>query len=151
MIGYFRGARKNIRNGGGLCLDVAGGKNKNNQHLTFWPCHNGLNQAWFLDTRGIKYPLNPIRDGIKFQIKTRMAENRALFWHEAIAGGQFRLRIRNNNPANNKQWWIFSSRTHTVRAWADRRQVISNQDGQGYKIGVAAVVRPWKGVNFQGI
>ena len=55
-----------------------------------------------------------------------MAQSRAIFWHEHIGAGQYRLRIRNTNPANNRQWFIHDSRTHTIRSWADRRRAISN-------------------------
>jgi hypothetical protein len=48
-ITYHPGTLRNLRNNGGMCLDVAGGKNVNNQHLTFWTCHNGLNQGWIID------------------------------------------------------------------------------------------------------
>jgi hypothetical protein len=81
-----------------------------------------------------------------------MGGHRALFWHEVLApAGQYRLRIRNNNPGDNKQWFVFNSRTHTIRTWSDRRQVIANQVGQGFIVGKAAVVRPWKSENFQKI
>jgi hypothetical protein len=96
----MNGARRNIRNNGKQCLDVWGGRNLNNQHLTWWTCHNGVNQAWFTDQKEMIFKKYPIRDGRKFQIKTRMNENRALFWHEAIAANQFRLRIRDTNPGD---------------------------------------------------
>lgn len=43
MIGFYNGTRKNIRNGGGLCLDVYGNSNVHYQPITFWACHNELN------------------------------------------------------------------------------------------------------------
>jgi hypothetical protein len=54
MLGYFKGLRKNLRNGGGHCLDIWGGASSkrtastkkagdNDLNLTFWPCNIGLN------------------------------------------------------------------------------------------------------------
>jgi hypothetical protein len=92
-----------------------------------------------------------LKDGRRFQIKTRMRGHRALFWHEHIGGGQYRLRIHNNNSRNNRQWWIFDSRTKTIRAWADRQKVVCNQLGHAFHIGRIAVARQWKGENYQRI
>jgi hypothetical protein len=78
-----------------------------------------------------------------------MTGGRALFWSEHIGGNQFRLRIRNNNPADSKQWFVFDSRTHTIRAWSDRNKAISNQKGQGFNKGKAAVVRPFENEVYQ--
>ena len=150
-IGYYKGNRRNIRNAIGLCLDVWGGRNVNNQHLTWWTCHNGLNQAFALDKRGISYQRNPIKDGVRFQIKTRMATNRAIFWREDIGGQQFRLRIRDNNPKDMKQFWVFDSRTKTIRAFLKRTHVIANQVAKGFAIGKAAVVLKYTGKNVEKI
>lgn len=65
-IEWFTGPRRNIRNLGGKCLDVAGGKNADQQHVIWWNCHNGLNQAWKLERRGFTYSRNPLNDGIRF-------------------------------------------------------------------------------------
>lgn len=32
----------------------------------------------------MKYPAYPLRDGIKFQIKSRMSGNRAIYWRNHI-------------------------------------------------------------------
>jgi len=104
-------------------------------------CHNALYQGWKLDTKSIRFPANPLKNGRKFQIKTRMQYNRAVYWAEHIGSYQYRLRIRNTNAGDNKQWFVFDSRTNTIRAWADRRKVISNQINQRFNKGVAANVR----------
>jgi len=106
---------------------------------------------WILNTKAPSYPKQPLRDGVKFQIRSRMAQRRALFWHEHIGGHQFRLRIRDNNPENIRQWFVFDSRTRTIRAWGRRSHVISNQMGVGFRIGHSAVVRIWRGENYQRI
>jgi len=78
-----------------------------------------------------------------------MVQNRALFWHEHIGGYQYRLRIRDNNPYNNKQWWRFDSRTKTIRSEARRNFALSGQRGQRFNHGANAVIRQWKGEVYQ--
>lgn len=55
---FHRGQTRNVRNTGGKCLDVVGGRNVNNRHVSWYNCHNGLNQAWFMTTH-IPRPLPP--------------------------------------------------------------------------------------------
>jgi hypothetical protein len=75
--------------------------------------------------KSVEYPPYPLGNGVKFQIKSRMEGNRALYWNTKIAGDQFRAFIRDNNPADTRQWWTFDSRTHTVRAFAKQTHVLS--------------------------
>jgi len=151
MMRFFGGSRRNIRNTWNKCLDVHGNHNSHHRHVIWWQCHNGANQGWYIDRVGYRYPPYPLGDGVKFQIKSRMPSNRALFWHEHIGSNQFRLRIRDNNPENNKQWFTFDSRTKTIRAWAKRSYVIANQQGYAFRIGVAATIRPYRNENYQRI
>jgi hypothetical protein len=132
-----------------MCLDVHGASNTHDRHTIWYGCHKGLNQAWYLDQKAIKFPTYPLKDGIKFQIKSRMPTHRALFWHEHIGGNQFRLRIRDNMPDNLKQWFTFDSRSRTIRAYAKRTHALANQAGYRYRVGVAATVRPFKGEVYQ--
>lgn len=99
----------------------------------------------------MNYPRNPYKDGIRFQIRTLMRSKRVIYWADHIGGGQHLLRIRKSNFRNNRQWFVFDWRTHTIRAWADRRKVISNQLGQKFLTGRRAVVRVFKGENYQRI
>jgi hypothetical protein len=144
-IRWFQTTYKNIRLMMDMCLDVHGASNSNGRWTIFYKCHNGINQRWYYDVRGVDYPRYPIRDGVKFQIKSRMSNRRALFWHEHIGGNQYRVRIRNNNPENNRQWWIFDTRTRTVRPVARRNFVLANQKGYAFRINVAVVVRQYRG------
>jgi hypothetical protein len=73
-----------------------------------------------------------------------MATFRALYWAEHIGGSQFRLRIRNNQPKENKQWFVFDRRSRTIRTFSRRNYAVSNQRGYGFRIGVAAVARQYK-------
>jgi hypothetical protein len=150
---WFRGSNKNIRNGGGHCMDVHGKSNSENRHIIFYNCHNGANQAWTLSTRGIHFPRYPLRNGKAFQIRSRMKTNRALFWSEHIGGHQYRLRIRDTNPGNNKQWFIFDWRTRSIRPQANRKLAISIQNGGNnwFYYHYAAVVKPFKGEQLQKI
>lgn len=128
QLSYFPGARRNFRNPSAKCLDVQNG-DREYASIIFQHCHNGANQGWFLDRRGVHYPRYPLRNGVRFQIKTAMRSRRALLYTEHIGSHQYRLRIRNNNPYNTKQWWIFDYRTKTIRAASNRNFVISVQKG----------------------
>jgi len=149
-VSYYPGRVRNIRSPAGYCLDFNNAR-WNGGYMVFKVCSNNAKQAFYLDRRPLHYPRYPLRDGIKFQIKSRMATNRALFWHEHIGANQYRLRIRNNNPGNNRQWWIFDWRTKSIRAFADRRRVISVQIGARNfaRNGYAAVARYYKGESIQ--
>ena len=147
----YGGARRNIRNVLNKCLDVHGGHNSNHRHVIWWQCHNGANQGWYIDRVGYRYPRYPLADGVKFQIKSRMPGNRALFWREHIGSNQYRLRIRDNNPENNRQWWTFDDRTKTIRAWARRNYVIANRQGYRFRINVPVTARPYRNENYQRI
>lgn len=117
--------------------------------MIYWNCHNGLNQGWIIDQKGVQYPKQPLKNGVKFQIRSRMGGNKALFWHEHIGGNQWRLRIRNHMPADNNQWWTFDSRTRTIRSVSKQNFVFSVQAGKGYKNGAHAVIRPWASQHTQ--
>lgn len=121
--------RQNVKLQAKLCLDVHGGRNVHNRFTIWYKCHNGANQAWYVDQTGFRYPKQVYKDGVQFQIKSKMSTFRAAYWAEQIGGNQFRLRIRNNKHKDNRQWWIFDMRTRTIRASARRSYAISNQDG----------------------
>jgi len=148
-IMWYSTSRKNVRFYNKVCMDVHGGRNVNGRWVIVWPCHNHLNQAWSVDQTRYSYPRQPLKDGQRFQIKSKMAGFRALFWNEHIGGGQYRLRIRNDSCKNNRQWFTFDRRSRTIRAYASRSMAISNQSGKGFRIGVAAVVRSYKNEVYQ--
>lgn len=107
--------------------------------------------GWYLSQKDVVFPRYPLRNGLGFQIRSQLAKKRALFWHEHIGGGQYRLRIRTHNPGNNKQWFIFDQRTNTIRTMANRKMAISIQAGGNnwFGYGYGGVVRPYKGQNTQ--
>lgn len=65
-VSYFGGNRRNIKNGGGHCLDVHGNSNAHNRHVHWYSCHNGLNQGWTLDTKDVHFPKYPLKNGTPF-------------------------------------------------------------------------------------
>jgi hypothetical protein len=93
-VRWNSGKTQNIQNNGKKCLDVHGASNTNNRHVIFWNCHNGLNQGWILDQKGEVFTNQPLDDGVKFMIKSGMANGRAVTITEHIGGNQFRLRIK---------------------------------------------------------
>lgn len=50
-IRWYSGSRRNIRNNGQKCLDVHGKSNTDQRYVIYYNCHNGLNQAWWIDQR----------------------------------------------------------------------------------------------------
>lgn len=58
-ISIYKTATQTIRNNGGKCLDVDGGKNAHNRPVIFWKCHNGPNQGWWTSTKIEKKPPKP--------------------------------------------------------------------------------------------
>lgn len=126
-------------------MDVHGNADQNKRHVHWYGCHNGLNQAWSYDLKGFNYPAYPLADGVKFQIRSKMEGNKALFWSEHIGGEKYRLRIQAHDPENEKQWWFFDSRTHTVRPLLKKDFVLANDKGHGFSIGVAATIRQYNG------
>jgi hypothetical protein len=73
-------------------------------------------------------------------MKTKMGGFRAIYFD-----GANRLRIRNNKPFDKRQWFVFDSRTRTIRSSMRRNYVMSNQAGYGYRIGGWAMMRVWRG------
>lgn len=98
QFAYWKGDKANVKNNVNQCLDVAGAQNVDNAHCVVFQCHANLNQAWIIDDKAISYPPYPLSDGVKFQIRSRMAENRVIYMAEHIGGNQHRLRIRTSLP-----------------------------------------------------
>jgi len=89
-----------LRNNGRQCLEVQSRSDTHNRKTVWVKCNNYSSERWYLDPKGIHVPQYPLKDATRFQIKSRMKTNRALYAAEHIGGSQFRLRIRDNNPAD---------------------------------------------------
>jgi hypothetical protein len=147
---WHEGSRRNIRTNRKRCLDVQSGSDTHMRHIIFYNCHNGLNQGWWIDQSGAQFRKQPFSNGIKFQIRSRMAGNRALYHHyQHIGSHQYRALIRASLPGEDRQWWIFDSRTRSIRAHTRRNYAISNQYGQKFLMKKAVVIRPWKNEHYQ--
>lgn len=103
-------------------MTVDGWRSYNNRNVVWYWNKNAPAQRWNIDTRNVHFPRYPLRDGRRFQIKTRMSGNRALYAAENRGGHNGRLlRIRDSAPWDNAQWFAFDWRTKTIRMYADRR------------------------------
>jgi hypothetical protein len=144
VINFYSGCKRNVRNAKNSCLDVSGGKNANNQPVTFWTCHDGDNQAWAIsqlkviqikevdeETKG-KFP---IKDGEKFIIRSEMKNHRMLYANEPLDANQRIVRIRDFDAHVLTAYWVFDSRTNTIRSAHYRGHVLSNRNGYGFQIG----------------
>jgi hypothetical protein len=67
----------------------------------------------------------PLRDGLRFIIRNRMRSKRQLVLGERIKTGSYRIRSRNLNARNKRGFWVFDSRTHSIRLWINRSLAIS--------------------------
>ena len=128
-----------------------GGSNSNHRHVIWFDCHNGKNQGWELDQKGVHFPRYPLGNSKRFQIRSLMKDRRSLYVAEHIGHHQYRLRIQNFNPYDNKQWFVFDWRTKSIRQWSDRNKAMSIQwKGNNWNHnGYAAVVRQFKAEGLQ--
>lgn len=157
---FYSGCFKNVRNDKGKCLDVVGRRNANNQPVTFWNCHTGENQSWAIsqikllkvkdhETKDGRFP---VRDGVKFMIRSEMPGHRMLYSNERYDSNRARrVRIRDFDAHVLTAYWVFDSRTNTIRSAHYRNWVLSNQRGYGFRIGGQANVRAWTGEKAQPI
>jgi len=145
---WHAGSRQNVRNAGGFCLDVSGAGNNHHQVVIWHNCHTGENQGWFIDQEGAQFAHPPIKDGEKFQIRSRMTEGRSLYFSEHIGNYQWRLRIQDHQPADDRQWWVFDSRTKSIRSFEKRTYAISHSIGNDFRIHTPIVVREWRDESY---
>lgn len=150
---YSNGKSANLRNAAGFCLRVDSDTGDINEAATqFVHCNEErVYQGWTVSAEAKKFPKYPLADGVKFQIKTKMSGNRAIFWSEQIGGDQYDVRIRDNFPRDSKQWWVFDSRTKTIRAFSMQNFVLCIQSGMNWNQGSSVVTRVYKGDNSQWI
>jgi len=129
-IRWINGSRRNLQNNGRKCLAVQANSNTDNRYVIFYNCNNNLSQGWRLDQRGEIMTKQPLADGRKFQIRSKMSGARAIEVREHIGAYQYRLRMRTYFPANDKQWFFFDRRSRTIRSQWRKNYAISNRRGQ---------------------
>jgi len=149
---YFSGRYNNIRNPSGFCLSMWANNARISGYAAWKLCTRSASMNWRLDRRGVRYPRYPLRDGRKFQIKSRLSKRRALIYYNR-SGHQWYLRIQNNNPYNIKQWWVFDWRTKSIRAAGNISLVVSIQlNGRNWKYyNYYGVVRKYRGEQIQKV
>ena len=135
ILNFYSGCKRNVRNNKGSCLDVSGGKNENNQPVTFWKCHDGDNQAWVISQLKIVKVQEkessdgkfPVKDGKKFMIRNEMPTHKMLYAAEKLDANQRVLRIITFNAKVKTAYWVFDSRTSTIRSAFKRDMVLTNK------------------------
>lgn len=80
QIRWFSGKNNNLRDIGERCIQALG--NSHQAYTHWYKCSSNAGQSWIIDTKGYEYPKQPLGDGVKFQIRTRMQGGKALFWAE---------------------------------------------------------------------
>lgn len=61
--------------------------NRHKIHVYWHRCHGGVNQGWYIDRKGMNYPKQPLRPGVRFQIKLIQWGMRTLFKSSSHMGG----------------------------------------------------------------
>jgi hypothetical protein len=59
--------------------------------------------------------VTPVKNGVKFILKSAMKGHRQIFWNEHLGNGEYKLRIQNANSNNQRAWFVIDSRTKTIR------------------------------------
>jgi len=111
-------------------------------------CSDTALNAFRYDIKDVVFPPQPLVDGAKFQIKSRMEGNKALFYSDNYGENEYLCRVRANDPEDITQWWVFDSRTHTIRTAKDHNFVLSTYRTYGGS-GQYAVVKPFTGQKNQ--
>ena len=130
-VRWFSGTRRTIRDVGQRCLDLP---SMSPNYPVYWKkCHGGQNQGWYIDRKGMNYPKQPLRPGVKFQIKSIHSWGlRALFKSSShMGGGQYYAMIQDSNPADRNQWMTFDLRTQSIRMFYARNMCVGNRVGYG--------------------
>lgn len=124
-----------------LCMDVYWGKDKEQQPLIMYTCHNGWNQR-FEANYNTKKPMfistGIIRDK-PFMIRSRMHGNRVLFFDKPISKGQYGIAIRTAHY-DKREIFIFDAKTGHLRNAAYRNWVLAVQQGRNNR-GARLVLR----------
>lgn len=153
VLRIYGGRSANLRNEQNFCIDSP--RSHENSKVQWWRCsRSNMNQGWSiaqinvrnkkrsvrrtrsrrgarrsrpakrLPGRQYKYP---IRDGLRFVVRTKKAavRNLALSWNENVGHGQFRLGVKPFNAKDPRVFWVFDSRTRTMRCWSHRNFVVS--------------------------
>jgi hypothetical protein len=83
----FHNKERHIQDFGNFVITPDGFANSHMNTLTWWTVSKKHPaQIWKIDTKGINFPPYPLKDGERFQIKTRLASHRAISYHEDIGG-----------------------------------------------------------------
>jgi len=149
-VRWFSGNYQNIRDASGKCLYTDSNNKHQHNHVIWHKCLNQDGQGWYYDTTGTQYPKFPIKEGVKFQIKSKYEGHRALSYFEALDHQEHYVRVQDNNPYDKKQWWVYDGRTHTIRChkqrtWALRIRMHAFPDPNDFRNGQYAVVSPYRG------
>ena len=92
-----------------FCVDAWGGRNSENNQLTYWTCHGGANQKWSFNY----YPKAPrdtgFRHGQRFKIESRMSGRRVLTVKNHIGSSQYRVVMTMPKNNNREMFWFDQS------------------------------------------
>jgi hypothetical protein len=122
-------------------MDVAGGRNADNQKVIMWSCHNGHNQRFEVNYSVVRpiFKSTHLKPNVPFMIHSRMAGGRVLFKMNHIGGGQFAVGIR-EPKYNSDEIFVFNPRTGHVQLRGHRNLALAVQRGQNNR-GTALVLR----------
>jgi len=125
-----------------MCVDVWGGRDAENNVITYWTCHNGKNQKWSIAYK----PGNPTNTGFKnnkrIRIRSKMTGGRVVTVMNHIGKNQYRTVIQTPVKNNNKQVWYLDSSKGSLRSAWHGSYFLSIEFGNNQR-GRRVVARRW--------
>lgn len=150
---WYAGSGKNIRNLQRNCLWVYGNSPSQHQYVTWQTCNAQDGQGWYYDEKDIEHTKFPVRDGVKFQIRSKQEGHRTVqinYNNQKVSSHEYYVIISDHDPYFHNQWWVYDSRTHTIRSHKDRNLVLriridyNLNDVNNYNNGQYAVAGPYR-------
>lgn len=121
---YVEGTTGNFRNAVDKCMDVIAMRDVYNQPLCSWHCSGNMNQAFTVFRPPAFKPNYPLQDKIKFHIRSKFGQRRAIERTSHYGGNRYYLQMKEYAPSEELQMWVFDSRTKSIREATRRNYAI---------------------------
>lgn len=112
-------------------MDVAGGRDTDNQKVILWSCHRGANQRFEVDYNIQRpvYATSGIVPNRPFMIFSRMHGNRVLAYYpqNGFGRGTYPVVIRKPQYDRHELWW-FNAKTGKIHLMANKHWCLTVQN-----------------------
>ena len=99
-----------------MCIDVWGGKDSENNVITYWTCHNGRNQKWTIAYKPAVPKDTGFRSNKRIRIRSKMVGGRVVTVMNHIGRSQYGTALQTPVKGNNKQVWFLEASKGALRA-----------------------------------